>query len=315
MAVIVAYEDVKSGRKSRQTPTGTAWRTDFIAPDATNPDSAHAFLVEGTAGRVIKPHYHEHDQYQVVVRGDGVLGKHTLEANAVHFSRRHTPYGPIVFGEEPLAFLTLRAQKDPGAQYLDIPECKAKLAAVQNRRPWQVTEAPRFAELDADHMLHTFSDIRDEQGLGGFSMSLAPGARATAPDPSKSNGQYVIVTKGSLVHGGREYAALSVGFVKPEEEPLALVAGSQGLDVLVLNFPRTLGDTAGTASPSAAGAPGTRVWQCMLCAFTYDEAKGLPHEGIAPGTPWEAVPEDWICPDCATSKSEFQMQVVGVGPT
>jgi rubredoxin len=46
-------------------------------------------------------------------------------------------------------------------------------------------------------------------------------------------------------------------------------------------------------------------WECVLCGFTYDEALGLPQEGIAPGTRWEEVPEDWTCPDCAAVKSDF----------
>lgn len=45
--------------------------------------------------------------------------------------------------------------------------------------------------------------------------------------------------------------------------------------------------------------PRQRVFQCELCAFSYDKAKGLPDEGIAPGTRWEDAPQDWICPDCA----------------
>jgi len=39
----------------------------------------------------------------------------------------------------------------------------------------------------------------------------------------------------------------------------------------------------------------------------YDEAEGLPDEGIAPGTRWEDIPDDWECPDCSTGKSEFAM--------
>ncbi|RPI47864.1 MAG: rubredoxin [Betaproteobacteria bacterium] len=60
-----------------------------------------------------------------------------------------------------------------------------------------------------------------------------------------------------------------------------------------------------------ADSPRYRVWQCELCAFSYDEAKGMPEEGIAPGTRWEDIPEDWICPDCATSKRDFQMREAG----
>lgn len=48
-------------------------------------------------------------------------------------------------------------------------------------------------------------------------------------------------------------------------------------------------------------------WQCMTCGFIYDEAEGLPDDGIKPGTKWEDVPEDWICPECGTPKEDFEM--------
>lgn len=46
-------------------------------------------------------------------------------------------------------------------------------------------------------------------------------------------------------------------------------------------------------------------WECLLCGFTYDEALGLPEDGIAPGTRWHEMPQDWTCPDCAALKSDF----------
>jgi len=39
-----------------------------------------------------------------------------------------------------------------------------------------------------------------------------------------------------------------------------------------------------------------KKWQCVVCGFIYDEAEGWPDDGIAPGTRWEDVPEDWVCP-------------------
>lgn len=53
--------------------------------------------------------------------------------------------------------------------------------------------------------------------------------------------------------------------------------------------------------------PGAR-WMCQVCGFVYDQAQGLPEEGIAPGTPWEAVPEDWVCPECGMAKADFAME-------
>ena len=310
MPQIASFDDVKSKRTERQIPTGTAWRTSFIDPDANDPASPQAFLVEGTAGRVIKPHFHDYDQYQVVVSGGGVLGKHQLQINAVHFSRKYTPYGPIVFGEQQLGFLTLRARKDPGAQYLDDPEKRSKLMALENRKPWQATELPKFEPTTPDAALHTFTELKDDEGLASFSMSVAPNANALAPDPAHSNGQYLIIVRGSLHYEGKEYRALSVAFVKPQEGPFELVAGAEGLDVLVLHFPRAVAQAAAAVPQVAKGAPGTRKWQCMLCAFVYDEAEGMPHDGIAPGTPWEDVPETWFCPDCSSSKSDFEMALV-----
>ena len=46
---------------------------------------------------------------------------------------------------------------------------------------------------------------------------------------------------------------------------------------------------------------------CVVCGFIYDEAAGLPEEGIAPGTRWEDMPDTWTCPDCGVTKDDFEM--------
>lgn len=46
-------------------------------------------------------------------------------------------------------------------------------------------------------------------------------------------------------------------------------------------------------------------WQCRYCSFVYDEAKGIPADGIAPGTALADVPDDWMCPDCGATKVDF----------
>ncbi len=50
-----------------------------------------------------------------------------------------------------------------------------------------------------------------------------------------------------------------------------------------------------------------KTYQCLTCGFIYSEADGYPIDGIAAGTLWEDVPEDWVCPDCGTLKSDFVM--------
>lgn len=50
-----------------------------------------------------------------------------------------------------------------------------------------------------------------------------------------------------------------------------------------------------------------KTWVCVVCGFVYDEAQGWPLEGIAPGTRWEDVPDNWCCPECGVTKAEFEM--------
>lgn len=53
-----------------------------------------------------------------------------------------------------------------------------------------------------------------------------------------------------------------------------------------------------------------KKFRCIICGFIYDEAEGLPEEGIAAGTAWADVPEDWLCPECGVGKSDFEMEEI-----
>jgi rubredoxin len=50
-----------------------------------------------------------------------------------------------------------------------------------------------------------------------------------------------------------------------------------------------------------------KTWMCLICGYIYDEAAGVPDEGIAPGTRWEDVPMNWTCPECGARKEDFEM--------
>jgi len=45
---------------------------------------------------------------------------------------------------------------------------------------------------------------------------------------------------------------------------------------------------------------------CTVCGYVYDPEKGDPEGGISPGTPFEELPEDWVCPVCGASKDQFE---------
>jgi rubredoxin len=47
-------------------------------------------------------------------------------------------------------------------------------------------------------------------------------------------------------------------------------------------------------------------YECTVCGYIYDPALGDPHGNIPPGTPFEKIPDDWVCPLCGAAKSEFK---------
>jgi len=47
-------------------------------------------------------------------------------------------------------------------------------------------------------------------------------------------------------------------------------------------------------------------YMCVICGFIYDEEKGLPDEGIPPGTRWEDISPAWHCPECGAGKDDFE---------
>ena len=50
-----------------------------------------------------------------------------------------------------------------------------------------------------------------------------------------------------------------------------------------------------------------KTYKCLVCNWIYSEEKGSPAEGIEPGTKWDDIPEDWVCPDCGVTKDQFEM--------
>ena len=49
-----------------------------------------------------------------------------------------------------------------------------------------------------------------------------------------------------------------------------------------------------------------RRYRCTICSHVYDPREGDPDSGIAPGTLFEDLPEDWYCPDCGATKADFE---------
>ncbi len=47
-------------------------------------------------------------------------------------------------------------------------------------------------------------------------------------------------------------------------------------------------------------------YKCLVCGYIYDPAQGDPDGDIPPGTSFEALPDDWVCPVCGAAKDQFE---------
>ncbi|MHB8963446.1 MAG: rubredoxin [Saccharofermentanales bacterium] len=47
-------------------------------------------------------------------------------------------------------------------------------------------------------------------------------------------------------------------------------------------------------------------YECVLCGYVYDPKLGDPDSGISPGTSFDDLPEEWVCPECGAAKDQFE---------
>ena len=151
----------------RQTrrKTGNGWLTTFIGenrntlkqgqtPPAAGVLYPMAFLVEKEPHAVTKPHFHEADQYQVIVQGGGRLGTHDVGTVAVHYTDAWSAYGPIVAADEGISWFTLRNTWDSGARYMPAAREQLRAARAQNFQHREAT-APPMPVASAEELART----------------------------------------------------------------------------------------------------------------------------------------------------------------
>ena len=49
-------------------------------------------------------------------------------------------------------------------------------------------------------------------------------------------------------------------------------------------------------------------WVCSVCGYVYNSEEGDPDNGVAPGTSFEDLPDDWVCPECGVGKDMFEKE-------
>lgn len=50
-----------------------------------------------------------------------------------------------------------------------------------------------------------------------------------------------------------------------------------------------------------------KKWECTVCGYVYEPDVGDPSQGVVPGTTFEDLPDDWVCPECGVGKDMFEV--------
>ncbi len=246
MTIVVSAETAQAHRRRGSAADGvTFWHTLYVgttrynmAPGTPDPDAEAlfpmAFLVEQDPGSTASAHYHQQDQFQLVVAGEATMGLHEVRPLTVHFSGAHTAYGPIrASGDQGVWYFTLRNGFDPGARFMTLPENRIALRAVPGRRHREAVAGPLPPPIaPAETLLGP-----DPDGMAAWRYTLAAGEAVVGPDPAAGRGQYWVVTGGSLTHDGETLPPMSCAFVYPDDVPFRAVAGRDRAEVVAMQFP------------------------------------------------------------------------------
>lgn len=246
MTITVPADAARAHRRRGSAADGvTFWHTLYVgttrynmAPGTPDPDAGAlfpmGFLVEQDPGSTASAHYHQQDQFQLVVAGRAMMGLHEVSPVTVHFSGAHTAYGPIRADREAgVAYFTLRNGFDPGARFMTVPENRVALRGVPGRRHREAVAGPLPAPAaPAEALLGPEPD-----GMAAWRYKLGPGEDLAGPDPATGRGQYWVVTAGSLSRRDETLPVMSCAFVHPDDPAFRAVAGPDGLEAVAMQFP------------------------------------------------------------------------------
>jgi len=195
-----------------------------------------AYLIEQAENSTVLAHFHDTNQFQVFVQGDGAFGKKPFDGLLVHYAKAHTTYGPIAAGPNGAHYLTLRNNWDSGAKLM--PKNRDKLRRI--KREHRVAENIHVPDIAAlrSVTLETVDLIPLERdGLGARQFNIGPGRACTVAFETDGAGAYAVIVAGSVVHDGAELETQSLIYRGADEAPLTVEAGAEGASVLLLQFP------------------------------------------------------------------------------
>lgn len=213
---------------------GVGARRNYIGAPGSMAEGAQAFLVERPYPNPrVAPHFHDIDQFQVIVAGDGRMGKKEVKPITFQYADAFTPYGPIVGRGDGISFFTLRAVASGG--YFPMPGSKHLMPGRAGRNIAGAFDIERAALPDGEVAREP---LMTPEADGVFAEGLRLGANAAAAGMEAGGGcQFYLVCAGSLIQDGKTLPPKSLIHVEPWEAAPELLAGATGACVLAMRFP------------------------------------------------------------------------------
>ena len=205
----------------------------FLADGLGGRPQAHVFAL-GEEGFQVAAHFHDVDQFQVMLEGTMSLSNHTLEPIGVHYTDADTPYGPFSGG--PKDMMAVLRPSRAGKVWMNDPEGRKgrnplgrELIAVSRDLEWQELSGA-LAGVQCKLLLGT----EDEEGPKAQLWKCASGfVLERGPTPF---GEYQVLVKGSARLGNHEMKPYCMRYVVGDEAPAQITAGPEGATWLILTF-------------------------------------------------------------------------------
>jgi hypothetical protein len=229
----IRIEDTEVRTVTSDSPMGTVRLHNFYGQGGAANDGPQGFLVEMLVPHSrLDPHFHDVDQFQVVVRGDGRMGGRKLGPVSVHYADAFAPYGPIVAKEHGLGYYTLRMVCAGGFWTMPANREKSRVGR-QFTRDFDIRSAlPEQGNVERVIM-------RDDEpdGLAIMGLRMGPNTKATGR-VSDGGGQYLLICAGSIVKDSKTLPTDSLLLLEAGEPAPEFHSGPDGAAILIMQFAR-----------------------------------------------------------------------------
>lgn len=231
MRIVAADESVF---KEVKREGGIGARRSYIGTPGSMAQGPQAFLVERPYPNPrVAPHFHDVDQFQVIVGGDGRMGKKEVRPIAFQYADAFTPYGPIVGRDHGIDFFTLRPVASGG--YFPMPGSRQHMPGRAGRNIAGKFDIERPMLPAGETAREALMEVQPD-GTYAEGLRMGPGATIDGLEPT-TGGQFYLVCAGSLEQDGKTLTPKSLIYVDPEETAPTLRAGPEGACVLAMRFP------------------------------------------------------------------------------